>query len=69
MADWRNRQVVYQVFVDRFAASGDPRSRASLYAPPRRLMAWNDRPTKGPKVEGTYNYRHELDFWGGDLRD
>ena len=28
MADWRNRQVVYQVFVDRFATSGDPKRKS-----------------------------------------
>jgi cyclomaltodextrinase / maltogenic alpha-amylase / neopullulanase len=68
MADWRNHQVVYQVFVDRFAPSGDPQKRAGLYTAPRRLLAWNIQPRKGEYVEEAKVYQHEIDFWGGDLR-
>jgi cyclomaltodextrinase / maltogenic alpha-amylase / neopullulanase len=68
MADWRNHQVVYQVFVDRFAASTDPQQRAGFYEPPRRLRPWNTQPTKGEFVSEAQVWSHEIDFWGGDLR-
>jgi glycosidase len=68
LADWRTHQVVYQVFVDRFAFSRDPRERAALYTAPRRLRAWTDQPTKGNYVEAARVWQHEIDFWGGDLR-
>jgi cyclomaltodextrinase len=67
MADWRNRQVVYQVFVDRFATSGDPARRASLYEAPRRLMPWKAQPKAGTYNETAQVWSHEIDFWGGDL--
>jgi cyclomaltodextrinase len=67
MADWRNRQVVYQVFVDRFAAGRDPREKRALYEAPRRLRAWSDQPVKGTFLEDARVWSHEVDFWGGDL--
>lgn len=68
MADWRNRQVVYQVFVDRFAASADLEKRAALYSAPRRLNAWHVKPQKGTFNDEVKVWSHEIDFWGGDLR-
>jgi glycosidase len=67
LADWRNRQVVYQVFVDRFAAGSDPRSRSAMYSAPRRLMAWSDQPRRGRYLGEAGACTHELEFWGGDL--
>lgn len=67
MADWRLHQVVYQVFVDRFERGIDPARKASLYEAPRRLRAWTDLPTKGDYVQDAEIWRHEIDFWGGDL--
>lgn len=67
LADWRNRQVVYQVFVDRYAASGDPADRQDRYASPRRLVAWNTQPRRSPYRKDAGACQHELDFWGGDL--
>lgn len=67
MADWRNHQVVYQVFVDRFAIGIDPKKKASLYSAPRRLLAWDTQPTKGTYNEKAEVWSHEIDFWGGDL--
>jgi glycosidase len=68
LADWRNHQVVYQVFVDRFAPSTDPESRREFYGPPRRLRHWSEPPTKGTFLEDAQVWSHEFDFWGGDLR-
>lgn len=68
MADWRTRQVVYQVFVDRFAPSGDPARKASLYESPRRLRPWTEAPKKGTFLREQGVWSHEIDFWGGDLR-
>lgn len=68
MADWRNHQVVYQVFVDRFFASSDPQKRANLYEAPRRLRPWNEQPKKGTYLADAGVWQHEIDFWGGDLR-
>lgn len=67
MADWRMRQVVYQVFVDRFDAGSDPATRAAAYEAPRRLRPWSEQPVKGPYVKDAEIWRHEIDFWGGDL--
>ena len=67
LADWRTHQVVYQVFVDRFAAEPDPASRAALYAAPRRLRPWTAQPEKGKFVPEAKVWGHELDFWGGTL--
>lgn len=68
LADWRSHQVVYQVFVDRFAADPAPETRKELYAPPRRLRAWTDLPTKGAFIESAKVWGHEVDFWGGTLK-
>ncbi|MBL8150602.1 MAG: glycoside hydrolase family 13 protein [Blastocatellia bacterium] len=68
MADWRNRQVVYQVFVDRFVPGSNPKSRQSLYEPPRRLVEWNSQPKKGTFLQEAGVWQHEVDFWGGDLK-
>lgn len=68
MADWRLRQVVYQVFVDRFEIGVPVAEKAKLYEAPRRLRAWTDQPTKGEYVKDAEIWKHEIDFWGGDLR-
>ncbi len=67
MADWRLRQIVYQVFVDRFDIGMSGPEKAKLYEAPRRLRAWTDQPTKGEYVKDAEIWRHEIDFWGGDL--
>ncbi len=66
--DWRNSQVVYQVFVDRFAIGGDLASRSHLYSAPRRLRPWRAQPRRGTFDPGAGVWRQELDFWGGDLK-
>lgn len=65
--DWRIGQVVYQVFVDRFAPSKNLDAKRDFYPPPRRIREWSDLPARG-----SYNYDEcvapqEVDFWGGDL--
>lgn len=67
MADWRLHQVVYQVFVDRFERGIVSAEKAKLYETPRRLRAWTELPTKGEYVKDAEIWRHEIDFWGGDL--
>lgn len=66
-ADWRCGALVYQVLVDRFAPPADAAAKAALYAPPRRLRAWHDRPSAGRFLPDEQVWSHELDFWGGDL--
>lgn len=66
-ADWRIGPIVYQVFVDRFAPSDNLAGKRSLYAEPRRLMAWTDEPKGGTPRPDVGAWSHELDFWGGDL--
>lgn len=69
LADWRCRQVVYQVFVDRFAIGRPLEPRRSLYAAPRVLRGWSDRPTRDAGKNPDLGVRgHELHFWGGDLQ-
>jgi glycosidase len=68
LADWRTHQVVYQVFVDRFAAGSDPDTRRADYGPPRKLHDWRDAPTRGTYLADAGVWSHEIDFWGGDLR-
>lgn len=65
--DWRNGAVVYQVIVDRFAPSQNLAAKKHLYAAPRSLKKWSEKPEPGHPAEGTDNWSHELDFWGGDL--
>ncbi|MFZ2956915.1 MAG: glycoside hydrolase family 13 protein [Candidatus Ozemobacteraceae bacterium] len=65
--DWRNGNIVYQVFVDRFAPSGSLEKKRKLYAAPRRLRDWNELPRKGTYNEQAQVWGHEIDFWGGDL--
>lgn len=65
--DWRNGGIVYQIFVDRFAPSERLESKRSLYAPPRRLKPWREVPSKGPYIESSQVWSHEVDYWGGDL--
>jgi glycosidase len=66
-ADWRIGPVVYQVLVDRFAPSANLDAKRGLYAAPRTLKAWNERPTKGRLLAEQGLWTHEIDFWGGDL--
>ena len=67
LADWRNRQIVYQVFVDRFATCADPAHKKALYGAPRRLVDWSTQPRRSPYLKEAGACQHELDFWGGDL--
>lgn len=66
--DWRNRQIVYQIFVDRFVRSGDLDARETLYADPKRLRPWWQQPKAGKYVESAGCWGHEIDFWGGNLQ-
>lgn len=66
-SDWRNGAVVYQIIVDRFAPSSNLESKKEFYKHPRSLRKWEELPKVGPRVEGTDNHSHELEFWGGDL--
>ena len=66
-ADWRNGAVVYQIFVDRFAPSQRLESKRSLYAAPRRLRSWEEKPVAGSYLESAGVWSHEVDYWGGDL--
>jgi glycosidase len=66
-ADWRNGPIVYQVIVDRFAPPDDLEERAHFYAPPRRVMKWDDLPVQRPFDESIQVTGHEVDFWGGTL--
>lgn len=65
--DWRNGSVVYQIFVDRFAPSTRLEAKRSLYAAPRKLKRWDELPSKGPYIESSQVWAHEVDYWGGDL--
>ena len=40
---------------------------SDLYASPRRLRGWDERPTRGEYLEEARVWSHEVDFWGGDL--
>lgn len=66
--DWRNGTVVYQIMVDRFAPSENLDAKRALYVPPRKLRAWSEPPTKGPYIESSQVWAHEVDYWGGDLK-
>ncbi|WP_395702364.1 glycoside hydrolase family 13 protein [Aquabacterium sp.] len=66
-ADWRNGAIVYQVLVDRFAPPDAGVDKTELYPPPKRLRRWDERPTRGPYLPELRLWRHEIDFWGGDL--
>lgn len=66
-ADWRCGALVYQLMVDRFAPSADLAAKAALYAAPRRLRRWDEPPRSGPWLAAERVWRHEIDFWGGDL--
>jgi len=66
-ADWRNGAVIYQVLVDRFAPAANLAAKAHLYPAPKVLKAWSDTPRGGPYLTDARLWRHEIDFWGGDL--
>ncbi len=66
-ADWRCGAIVYQVLVDRFAPAAALAGKAALYPPPKRLRRWDELPTRGPYLPALRLWRHEIDFWGGDL--
>lgn len=68
LADWRMRQVVYQVFTDRFWPHEDPAKRAAHYPAPARMKAWTDQPRAGRYLEDFRIWEHEAEFWGGTLR-
>ncbi len=65
--DWRNGAVVYQILLDRFAPSDRLKAKSRLYRDPRKLMRWNEVPSKGSYVEKAGVWSHELQFWGGDF--
>ncbi len=67
--DWRYQQIVYQIFVDRFARSKnfDDKKIDELFASPRTLKKWDEKPEVGKPLEEFGCWSHELDFWGGDL--
>ncbi|MFQ5490757.1 MAG: alpha-amylase family glycosyl hydrolase, partial [Phycisphaerae bacterium] len=67
-ADWRNGAIVYQVLVDRFAPAADLEAKRPLYAPPKRLRPWSEKPKRGKYLQDVRYWSHELDFWGGDLQ-
>ncbi len=67
LQDWRVGRLVYQVIVDRFAPSRRLEEKRALYAPPRRLLSWNETPSRGEFLAEERNTQGELDFWGGDL--
>ncbi|CAN5163576.1 cyclomaltodextrinase [soil metagenome] len=67
-ADWRNGAIVYQVLVDRFAPSENLEAKRALYPAPKKLRAWNEKPTHGQLNEDVHVWSHEIDFWGGDLK-
>jgi cyclomaltodextrinase / maltogenic alpha-amylase / neopullulanase len=66
-ADWRNGPIVYQVLVDRFAPSADLEAKRALYPAPKRLLRWDQPPTRGTYLRQERVWSHEIDFWGGDL--
>ncbi|MEI8346591.1 MAG: glycoside hydrolase family 13 protein [Pseudomonadota bacterium] len=64
--DWRQTQIVYQVFVDRFSRSAQ--FSANHYPSPYVIKSWEDQPQKGHYVPEAGNWSQELEFWGGDLQ-
>lgn len=65
--DWRIGAVVYQIYVDRFAASSDLEKKKSLYPEEATFHTWEELPKGGHLVESAGYYSNELAFWGGDL--
>ena len=63
-ADWRNTQIVYQIFVDRFERS----DREVKYEHPRQLKDWSEDPKHGKFLKQHNYWSHELEFFGGDLQ-
>ncbi len=66
-ADWRIGHVVYQIFLDRFAPSDRLDEKRALYASPRRLMSWDEEPSRGAYLHDEHISEAETQFWGGDL--
>ncbi len=66
--DWRMGAVVYQVLVDRFAPSADLDAKRHLYAAPKTLHDWHEKPCKGHYLSTEQLWSHEIAFWGGDLQ-
>ncbi len=66
--DWRMGAVVYQVLVDRFAPSADLDAKRHLYAAPKTLHDWHEKPCKGYYLSTEQLWSHEIAFWGGDLQ-
>jgi glycosidase len=65
--DWRNGAIVYQVLVDRFAASTRLDAKRGLYPAPKVLRDWSEVPAPGIYLPEARLNSQELDFWGGDL--
>lgn len=67
-ADWRCGRVVYQVVVDRFAPSTRLAGKREHYAPPRRLLGWDEPlPTQRHYLHEERVSEAETLFYGGDL--
>ena len=60
--DWRNGAVIYQVLLDRFAPSQDDKSHIITH--PRKMRAWDEKPSRGIFLEQHHYWTHELDFLG-----
>ena len=67
-ADWRNGGIVYQVFVDRFAPADNLEQKLEFYQKPRKLRKWSEKAKRQSFCEDSKVWKHELDFWGGDLK-
>lgn len=68
-ADWRNGALIYQVIVDRFGPPTEEElaAKRDLYPAPKRLLSWDQPPTRGTYNRDVEVWSHEIDFWGGDL--
>jgi len=66
---WHYRQIVYQVFIDRFQRSSryDTLERKGLKKP-RVLRSWSHTPKKQERDDHSGYWKHELEFFGGDLQ-
>ncbi len=65
--DWRFGHVIYQVIVDRFVPSARLDTKRAEYSEPRRLMSWDDLPSRGRYLHDVHITEGQLEFWGGDL--
>ena len=66
--DWRNGAIVYQVLLDRFAPAADLDKKRALYPAPKIIRRWDELPARGTYLPDAKLWRHEIEFWGGDLQ-